>query len=419
MHHSVFGRLLLSLTAVAGTSALFASGFSILEQSTVGLGRSLAGMTAETSDPGALYFNPATGAFHDEVVLMTGFHYIDTYGKFHDDGTTTGTGSTDDYFTNPAVVPNVYYIHPVADGITLNLGISATSGTATDYDSNWKGRYFATETNVAVIELSPSISWKINPQLSIGASFNAQFCNAILARHLDFSAAGANDGKVKLEGDSWAFGFSAGIMYQPFDSTRVGLGYRSRMTHDVSMKATIHGNSAVMEAAGLLPHDTAICTINLPSTINFGVQQDITDNLTIMADIAWSQWSILEDLDAKFQKAHRSEDMPMKWKDSWRYCVGAQYKASEKWTLRCGATYDRSPIPDKYHRYPSLPDVDRLWFSLGAGCQVTDSIVIDFAFTRLLFIADVGDNTDAAGHHLAGEYTGHTHIFSLALTKTF
>ena len=41
----------------------FGAGFSILEQSVPGMGRSLAGMSADTTDTASLYFNPAASAW--------------------------------------------------------------------------------------------------------------------------------------------------------------------------------------------------------------------------------------------------------------------------------------------------------------------------------------------------------------------
>ena len=57
--------------ALASCAVAYGAGFTILEQSARGLGRALAGMTVESSDPGSIYFNPATatGPVRPEIVL--------------------------------------------------------------------------------------------------------------------------------------------------------------------------------------------------------------------------------------------------------------------------------------------------------------------------------------------------------------
>lgn len=66
--------------------------------------------------------------------------------------------------------------------------------------------------------------------------------------------------------------------------------------------------------------------------MNFGVQQKITDKLTLMADITWTQWSIMKEMTTVFQRGPlvTKNTQVMKWHDSWRFSFGGEYKLSDK-----------------------------------------------------------------------------------------
>ena len=62
------------------------AGFTILEQSANGMGRALAGMAADTEDPSALYFNPATPAWSETAKISLGTHFLYVGTGYEDHG---------------------------------------------------------------------------------------------------------------------------------------------------------------------------------------------------------------------------------------------------------------------------------------------------------------------------------------------
>jgi len=417
-----FARLSIALVCLfILTGRLSGAGFSLLEQSTVGLGRSLAGMTAEIEDPGSVFFNPATGAWHERPTLMTGMHFLLGNVDFHDRGSTF-SGDQDKNITSLAVVPNLYYVHPLSDGVTLNLGISATSGTSTKYENDWQGRYFSIDTEVAVIEISPSLSWRIDEKWAVGVGFIAQYADATMSQAIPL---GTSDGQLKLKGDSWACGYSLGLLYAPLPGTRLGLSYRSKLSHDLSMKARLRVPKAVSQAFGgktRLSEDADLA-LDLPSSVNFGIQQDLNEKLTLMFDLSWTKWSDMRKLKVKFDRAlipgvdaSREE---MKWQDNWRFALGGEYKLNEKWLLRSGMAYDRTPVRSKELRIAKLPDDNRLWLSFGAGYKLSENLQLDAAFTHLFFHKAQIRQEDAQGSRLQGNYTGYMNIYSMAINYKF
>ncbi|MDX9982213.1 MAG: outer membrane protein transport protein, partial [Lentisphaeria bacterium] len=278
-------RILLGAFALASGMA-FGSGFAILEQSPRGLGASFAGMTAKIDDPGALYFNPAVSAWFKESQLMLGTTIIRASATFSNDGSTheDGTLIRGDNGGNAggySLIPNFYLIQPLGERWAFGLGITATSGTETEWGANWVGRYQAIKTAASTIDISPSLSWMATDNLSIGAALNIQYMQfekinkvdgVVAARHIadgmrdkadDIIAAtgnplhpaavalqnqaadidlyanyvratqpdGSADTTLEINEDSLSFGWSVGMLFQPTEGTRLGLSYRSRISH--------------------------------------------------------------------------------------------------------------------------------------------------------------------------------------------
>ena len=124
-------------------------------------------MAASTDDPSALYFNPATAAWVERPTLLVGNHFLTGRVRFHDKGSTIPGHESGD-IVRRTEIPNLDYVYPIGDGLTLNLAMSATSGTATNYHLNWAGRYFGIDTSIAVIEVLPSVSYQLTDNLAIG-----------------------------------------------------------------------------------------------------------------------------------------------------------------------------------------------------------------------------------------------------------
>ena len=64
-----------------------------------------------------------------------------------------------------------------------------------------------------------------------------------------------------------------------------------------------------------------------------------------------------------------SRDLPIQYDDGWFFSAGAEYRWTERLTVRGGIGYEISPITDQV-RTPRLPDNDRFWASIGASWKV-------------------------------------------------
>lgn len=441
MHHSsrTMGGLVVAAFLTIAAVRLGASGFSILEQSTAGLGRSLAGMASDIYEPSALFFNPSLSAWHDTPALSLGGNWLHVNANCEKNSTSTGRGRDSGDGGGWCHVPNFDLVYPISNDISLGLAFSATSGTATKWNPRWIGRYESIDTEIAVVEATPSIAWKLRDNLSIGAGVVLQYAQCEMSRAipLSFSAGGSRfsfpDGKLKLKGDSFALGAILGVSYRPWEHTRLGLSYRTALTQKLALDGDFRASKEFSATTGY-PRSykgDADCDLKLPSVITFSVAQDVSDRLTFMADVSWTRASVFKELAVKFDRksslgqfiqnatGSTSSTNVMKWRDTWRFCAGGEYKLTDKWTLRAGTAYDLCPFRSEEFRDSSLPDLNRIWLSGGISYQWNKQLRFDLGYVHIFFLEDRMKFNTPDGGRACLDVTGDTDVFSYAITYTF
>lgn len=373
------------LMLVATTS--FGAGFTILDQTAAGAGRALAGITADTSEPASLFFNPSTTAWFDNTQITVGNHIMHVDATFENHGSSAGLGTNESGNQGGWVmIPNLYMVHPLSDRISFGFGASATSGTRTDYSKYWIGRYTATETEIMVMDVTPSLSIKINDELSFGVGILVEYASATMGQMINLSAYGMKDARMEVNGDGAACGFTTGLLYRPFAKTRIGLGYRSRMQIDLELDNEVKGANA-LKSYGLNVKTKGEAELNLPSMVNFGIIQELNDSWNVMAEVSWSAWYVMNELTVFFDDpllGQTSNSQEMKWRNNWRLALGTEYKFNDKFTFRTGLAFDETPTVNKY-RNTRLPDADRYWIAAGFAYQATEHVRLDCGLTHIIF----------------------------------
>ncbi|MDR9498241.1 MAG: outer membrane protein transport protein [Hydrogenovibrio sp.] len=398
---------------------LQASGFQLVEQSASGQGLSYAGAAAERQDVSSMWFNPAVLSNLASNQIALAGHVIAPTARFSNNGSTgpvapgTGgflSGSGDDGAT-VGFVPNLYWAQRFGNH-TLGLGINVPFGQHISYDEDWAGRYHATETDLKTVNINPAWSTAINDQWQIGLGLNAQYVDVVLEQKINQSALGAEDGNAKVTGDSWALGWNAGIMFQPLDRLNMGLAYRSQVQHDVQGKVDYQGiDSAV---SGSLYDMDASSSVTMPASASLAVDYHLAEKWQLLASTTWTQWSAYDELVMKYENGNVT-NANQNFKDSWRYSLGTVYHASDALRLRTGLAYDNTPVPDKTHRSPRNPDVDRRWFSVGLGYDLAQDWTLDLGYSHLWADkakVDYAQTNDLGTNTLKGEYDTAVNIFS-------
>ncbi|HHQ4569800.1 TPA: OmpP1/FadL family transporter [Aeromonas veronii] len=374
--HPIIKPSAIALLVIAGQT--HAAGFQLAEQSATGLGRAFAGEAAIADNASVLSRNAAAMTRFDQMALSGGVIYVSPDVNIEGNtrlptkaGIVTSDASAHD-IAAAAWVPNAYLIIPLSE--QWRLGFSATSyyGLGVKMPDNYSAGHFGNVSDIKTMDLGTSLAYRINEMWSIGAGISAIQGEGEVGGVFNV---GPHKIVKHLEGDGWALGWNAGMLLTPSQNTRVGLSYR----HDTTL--TLEGNA--QGANGLTPYeDTGRLDLPLPATAELALFHQLTDKLALHGSLNWTNWSKFVQLEAELDHQGSMHIKDEHWEDSWRYAIGMTYRVTPKWQLRSGVAYDASPVPAD-RRTISIPDADRLWYSLGMGYQFTPNLTLDLGLTLI------------------------------------
>jgi long-chain fatty acid transport protein len=416
----------LRLAAAAASMAICAAdaraaGFALNEQGS-GTGNAFAGGAAAAEDASTIFFNPAGLTQLPGRQLVLGISAVKPSVEFTNQGSVAALGKPLGTEGGDAgqwgLVPDFYASWAATDRLWLGIGVNSPFGLKTAYDSNWIGRYQALDSIVTTINVNPTVAFKVNDVVSIGAGINYQTIDATLTRAVNFGLAG--EGSVKVSGDNSAWGWNVGALFNLGTDMRLGVAYRSRLKYHIDGDVEFFRPAGVPAAAA--PNGSIFTDITLPESASFSVFQKFNDQWDLMGDVTWTRWSRLENLNIYRSNGATLQATPENWDDSWRFSLGLNYYVNSTWMLRGGVAYDQSPVSNQF-RTARIPDQDRTWLAFGAQWKPASlpGFAIDVGYAHL-FVKDasINDNQAAAGNGiLLGTYSLSADIVTLQLKYAF
>ena len=366
------------VTSFFGINIVKAAGLETNLTSTSALANSYAGSATGSHDISDGFFNPAilsdvklTTLIFSASMLKLNVDADNISGKTSTNSSVSDGGISDAGMD--AVVPAFYFATPINKETTFGFSITSPYGLATKYDKAWGGRYQAVDSSITTMNFNPTLSYKINHKLSIGAGLQAQYISAALTKMVDYGSAlgvpGSDDRLAKIKGNDWGYGYNLGANYRLNDQMKFGIGYRSKIDHKLEGKAELdrhyYGN-----------FNSALVT---PESIDVGVSYQIDKDNELVADVLWSRWSRLKSLGVHSDNAALSNNIVFNWHDSFRYSLGYNLKTSEKLIIRSGAAYEKDAVSNG-DRSPSVPTGNRIWLTGGFGYKITNYTTIDVAY---------------------------------------
>jgi long-chain fatty acid transport protein len=423
-------RSVVAAMAVLGAGSAAASGFQLLEQNASGLGNAYAGSAAVSQDASTIYFNPAGMTQLKQREISLGANLIQPSYKFTNTSSSNApaaTGTNGGDAGSLAAVPNMYASWGVTKDVYLGLGIGAPFGLKTAYDDDWTGRFQSTVFEIETLNVNPSIAWRANNWLSIGAGVNYMHMDASYERY----AATANPAlpaglqpaiqntKVHLNVNNEAWGWNAGVLLTPSQTTKVGISYRSAVKQELEGELDFSGPLAGATAA--TRNTTASTSIKLPDTFVVSTVQQLGPDWEMLGDISWTGWEKIDQVVIARGDGTTAQTLDAHFRNTWRIALGANYQLNTAWKLRTGLAWDQSPVRDASTRLTSLPDNNRLWLSLGTQWVPAKDSRIDLGFSYLLIgDTDIDNNQAALGRgRVTGTYKGSVMILGAQYSLAF
>jgi long-chain fatty acid transport protein len=415
----------LGLLIIATTQAN-AGGFAIREQSAYGQGTSFAGVAAGGA-LSSMFWNPATMTQVPGLVSETS---ITGLLPFSSNTPTAGSlvsagfpGTSN--VAEPAFVPSGYTSYQFSPNLWLGLSINAPFGLSVNFPDNWAGRDYAGNTLLRTYNATPSIAWRINDWISVGAGVQIEYARATLEKGIGPGGLIPPGVQGTLRGTGYAVGATAGVTLTPTPTTTIGLGWRSSLNQKID---------GVVLTNAVLPGSTtgsASTTVDLPDIVSLGIRQRLDPRWTLLGTVEWSNWSrigtsnITQPNGLPVFVLGVPQSIPFQYRDGWFFSGGAEYVWTDRLTVRAGAGYEISPVTDQV-RTPLVPDNNRVWASVGASWKVFKGLHFDLAYSHI-WVQDTSINISATSGNpsfngaisYVGSVNSHVDILSASLVFRF
>jgi long-chain fatty acid transport protein len=414
----------MAIVLVFSSSQSFAAGLILYEINSPLTGTASAGWAAFANDASTAFTNPAGMTRLDRSQLLVGAQPLIITSKFDSSPATTFSGT--DGGNAGGVIPSLggYYVHSLSDRLKLGFSLFSYFGLGIDYGDNWVGRYWVEKSDFLTLAISPSAAYKVNDWLSIGAMFNALYSklNTQSAIRNLFAEA---DGQLKYEDDDFGFGGGFGLLIEPRKGTRFGVTYYSPVDVSFNDVPELNGMGPVLR--GILTrlgmNGTSVgMDFTIPQWVMVSGYQQITDQLAIMGNFGWQDWSQFGDVDISLSvnpETTRSFNNNLNFKDTWHAAIGAQYRVSEPWLLSAGFAYDSSPS-DESNRSPDMAFDRNFRYAAGVQYDWSKNLTLGLAYEFIdLGSANINKDGFLRGN-LVGDYnTNNVNVVNVNLIYRF
>lgn len=382
-------RALPALMLVAFSGGAAAAAFQVWEQNASGIATSFAGSAAVADNASTNFYNPAGLTQLPGLQLSAGGAGLKSNIDFSNRGSTSNTGNGGNA-GDLLVSPNLYLSLQLAPDWSLGFGVSTPFALSTEYSSGWSGQLQAQKSELKTVNYNPSIAYRVNDTVALGAGLNYQKID------VDLSTSA-----YRFRADDTGMGWNAGALFTLSSAMKVGVAYRSAVSY------TLAGNRSGAAATA---------DLKLPDTFTLSVWQQVSDRWEAMGDLSYTNWSTVDQLNIR--RAGAVDTETYNYKDSWRFAWGAAYLASDALKLKFGIAYDRSPVRNSDERTARTPDADQLWLSLGGQWKAGNMGKIDLGYAYL-YARDTKIVQVLPGNALRGDYSTSRHMLGLQYSAGF
>jgi long-chain fatty acid transport protein len=372
----------LSLLTLASAS-MFAGGYRVSVQGQKQLAMGHTGVAVVNSAE-VTFFNPAGMSFLDKKFnLSVGGNALFAKTRYQN-SQYNQTAATD----NLGTPFSLYATYKINDWVSAGLAVYTPYGSSVEWDQGWVGAHLVNSIDLKAIFIQPTISFKIEDVFSIGGGPIYSTGSVTFNRNITPNPLLGNT-NVDLEAKSiTAWGYNVGFMFKPLKEITLGVDYRSEIKMEArGGSATYKDKNAIANLNPAFTDGTFDADLPLPAELTAGLSYRPSDKWLFAFDYNYTKWSAYKALDITIYNQNPtpvlSENL-RNYKNSSTYRFGAQYKATQKFTVRGGYYIDESPVQNGYFA-PETPRNDSKGYTGGLTYQVTEKLGIDMSFLYLHF----------------------------------
>lgn len=337
-----------SASLLLGSNA-FGLGSRIPNQDARAIGRGNA-FVATADNPAAIYYNPAGITQLEGHNLQVGsLFYLNVYADYE---SPSGTQHIDNE-TEIIPVPQLDYVFsPTNLPVSFGLGVYSPFGLGMTWPANAPFRTSGIEVHLTYITINPVVAWEPVKGLSlaIGPTFN--YSKLKLRQGVIM-----NPWEFEFNGNTWDYGFSAGLLWQPLPQWSFGARYFSAT--DMAYK----GKGTYSPSPPLPGQSDTIAHLKFPQIAVFGVSFRPTTNWNFEVNADYSDWDVVDTA-----SIDGVASIPLFWQSSWFYEFGMTRQLGKAYYVSAGFFFSQASTPQAYYT-PLVPDTDLYVGSLGVGYQ--------------------------------------------------
>jgi long-chain fatty acid transport protein len=356
---------------------------------------------ATADNPSAVYYNPAGLAQLTGTQLRSGIYGLYYDPTYQPPKGANNAGKTYDIKRKFAAAPQFFFSSSLkAMPVSAGLGVYAPYGGGISWPSDTGFRSVGTKSSLTYIRINPVVAMKLGEDFSIGAGVMVDYADIDLEQGLQPNMLPTN--YFKFSGYGYSVGYNIGVLWHPVEKLSLGATFRSQTGF------TMNGSTAMEKLRNIqataLP---AKADFTFPLTVVAGLSYRPTPKWNLEFDADYTDWSSIGKVMIDQEKApppgiKRNVPVHLDWQGSWMYELGATRYFDNGWHASAGYTFDQCSVPNKYYT-PLVADVDRHFFSLGAG---RTGKLFDFDITYQLGYGPDHLVTGSAPSSSPGNYSG-------------
>ena len=337
---------------------------------------------AQADDASAIHYNPAGLSQVNGVQVLTGTTLLGGSIKFK---SPTGIDSRGDFGGSIAFPPPSHsYVSAnlgslgwdSLSNVTVGLGLTSPFGLNTRYPVDGPLNTAVTSAALPLIDIKPTMAYKLNDQLAIGVSADiytfASFLGQGHAEQRQVGTGALAGASVEFNGKGTGAGATVSLLYTPLKNgdgkplASIGLVYRTQAVVPLSGSFLVNGAKVADASTNLV----------LPQIYTGAIAiwpvRTSEREWKLELDVEYVGWKSNRDLDVHLSSGGVIPQ-PQQWKTMPVVAIGTEYKwLNPEWlphwdvALRSGYTRTENPVPDTTFN-PGIISLSSNALSIGAG----------------------------------------------------
>jgi long-chain fatty acid transport protein len=337
---------------------------------------------AQADDASAIHFNPAGLTQVDGVQSIVGSNLMGGSIKYKSPEGLDTRGDFGGSIASPP--PSHFYLSAnlgalgaaTLSPVTLGFGLTSPFGSNTRYPENGPFNTAVTSATLPLIDIKPTIAYKVNDDLSLGVSADIYtFASFLGEGQVEQKRVGSGQlagASVELNGTGTGAGATVSLLYTPLRNNdgktlaSIGLVYHTQAVVPLSGSLLVNGAKVADASANLvLPQIYTGAIAIWPVRTN-------EREWKLELDVEYVGWKSNRDLDVHLSSGEVIPQ-PQQWKSVWVLAIGTEYKwLNPEWlphwdvAVRSGYTRTEDPVPDTTFN-PGIISLSSNTLSIGAG----------------------------------------------------